>query len=73
MSILQELPDVADRLHDHVADITKLEQVEAWIPAVMSRFGRIDGCANVAGSFTCSSSIFPYRYVLCSVTPEASD
>lgn len=48
-SLLEEHPDAADRIHTCAADITNLEEVEAWIAAVMQRFGRIDGCANVSG------------------------
>lgn len=47
--ILEELPDRADRLRDFACDITKLDQVEAWISATVKQFGRIDCCANVAG------------------------
>ncbi|KAI8213052.1 hypothetical protein K4K52_006369 [Colletotrichum sp. SAR 10_76] len=30
-------------------DITKYEEVQAWIAETMKRFGRIDACANVSG------------------------
>ena len=47
--LLEELPDRVDRLIDFACDITKLDQVEAWIFETIRQFGRIDCCANVAG------------------------
>lgn len=47
--ILKEIPGCEDRLMGFVCDITKLEQVEAWIAETVKRFGRIDCCANVSG------------------------
>ncbi|KAF2439774.1 NAD(P)-binding protein [Karstenula rhodostoma CBS 690.94] len=47
--ILEEIPNCDDRLLDFACDITKLDQVEAWISETIKRFGRIDCCANVAG------------------------
>lgn len=46
-NILAEIPNCEDRLMEFTCDITKLEQVEAWISETVKRFGRIDCCANV--------------------------
>lgn len=44
-----EFPLVKDRLLLQVCDVAKLETVEAWMAETVRRFGRIHGCANVAG------------------------
>ncbi|KAI8933012.1 hypothetical protein NX059_009661 [Plenodomus lindquistii] len=41
-------PDARDRYWTCVADIGKLETVESWIQQTVEKFGRLDGCANVA-------------------------
>ncbi|KAI9170631.1 Short-chain dehydrogenase/reductase aba4 [Paramyrothecium foliicola] len=44
-----EFLNLEGRLLARVCDVTKLEMVVAWIAETMTRFGRIDGCANVSG------------------------
>ncbi|KAI8303472.1 2,5-dichloro-2,5-cyclohexadiene-1,4-diol dehydrogenase [Colletotrichum sp. SAR11_59] len=47
--VLEECPGSDDRIMAMACDITKYEDVQAWIAETMKRFGRIDGCANVSG------------------------
>jgi NAD(P)-dependent dehydrogenase (short-subunit alcohol dehydrogenase family) len=42
-----ELPDA--RYWTCVADIANLDSVRSWIEQTVARFGKLDGCANVAG------------------------
>ena len=44
-----EIPDARDRYWTFVADIANLENVRSWIGQTVARFGKLDGCANVAG------------------------
>ncbi|KAF2631210.1 NAD(P)-binding protein [Macroventuria anomochaeta] len=45
---IPEIPNCEDRVLNFICDITKLEQVEAWIWETVKRFGRIDCCANLS-------------------------
>ncbi|KAJ5014597.1 hypothetical protein K4K57_001231 [Colletotrichum sp. SAR 10_99] len=47
--VLEECPGSDDRIMTMACDITKYEDVQAWIAETMKRFGRIDACANVSG------------------------
>lgn len=47
--IEQELPQHKDRVLSAACDVTKLDQVEAWIALTMKHYGKIHGCANVSG------------------------
>ncbi|KAI1076915.1 NAD(P)-binding protein [Whalleya microplaca] len=46
--IEKDMPECKDRVMTRVVDISKLETVKAWIDETVSRFGKLDGCANVA-------------------------
>ncbi|CAK7213527.1 hypothetical protein SBRCBS47491_001830 [Sporothrix bragantina] len=39
----------ADRVHHQTLDVTKSDDVDAWIAAVVAHYGRLDAAANVAG------------------------
>lgn len=47
--IHQDIPEAKDRVLTMICDISKQEQVEAWINATVAKFGPLDGAANVAG------------------------
>lgn len=49
--VLEECPGSDDRIMTMACDITKYEDVQAWIAETMKRFGRIDASANVSGIF----------------------
>lgn len=55
--VLQECPGSDDRITAMACDITKYEDVQAWIAETMKRFGRIDACANVSGKFNTAISL----------------
>lgn len=55
--VLQECPGSDDRIMAMACDITKYEDVQAWIAETMKRFGRIDACANVSGKFNTAISL----------------
>jgi NAD(P)-dependent dehydrogenase (short-subunit alcohol dehydrogenase family) len=44
-----EIPDAKDRYWTCVVDIGDLDNVRSWIEETGTRFGKLDGCANVAG------------------------
>jgi 3-oxoacyl-ACP reductase-like protein len=44
-----ELPDAKGRYWTCVADIASLDSVRSWIEMTVEKFGKLDGCANVAG------------------------
>ncbi|XPS71654.1 hypothetical protein M3J09_003831 [Ascochyta lentis] len=44
-----EIPDAKDRYWTCVVDMVNIDMVRSWIEQTMKRFGRLDGCANVAG------------------------
>ncbi|KAH9993475.1 NAD(P)-binding protein [Xylariaceae sp. FL0662B] len=46
--IEKDLPECKYRVLTRVVDISKSEMVKKWIDETMSRFGKLDGCANVA-------------------------
>lgn len=45
----QEFPEAKDRYWTCVVDISKPETVKSWIEQTVAKFGKLDGCANVAG------------------------
>jgi NAD(P)-dependent dehydrogenase (short-subunit alcohol dehydrogenase family) len=53
--VIKEYPEHKDRVVASKCDIRNLEEVEGWITATIEQFGRLDGCANVAGKKT----VFP--------------
>ena len=44
-----ELPEAKGRYWTCVADISILDSVRSWIEKTVEKFGKLDGCANVAG------------------------
>ncbi|KAF2822628.1 NAD(P)-binding protein [Ophiobolus disseminans] len=46
--INQEFPEAKDRYWTCVVDISKLETVKSWVEQTVAKFGKLDGCANVA-------------------------
>jgi NAD(P)-dependent dehydrogenase (short-subunit alcohol dehydrogenase family) len=44
-----EFPEAKDRYWARVVDIRDLDAVRSWIEETVTRFGKPDGCANVAG------------------------
>jgi NAD(P)-dependent dehydrogenase (short-subunit alcohol dehydrogenase family) len=44
-----ELPDAKNRYWTCVADIANVDSVRSWIEQTVAKFGKLDGCANVAG------------------------
>jgi NAD(P)-dependent dehydrogenase (short-subunit alcohol dehydrogenase family) len=44
----------------YVLDVSKEEQVQKWIEAIMSAYGRLDGAANLAGVIGMSASVLPH-------------
>ena len=51
-----EIPDAKGRYWTCTVDIANLETVRVWIEQTVAKFGKLDGCANVAGElveFTC--------------------
>jgi NAD(P)-dependent dehydrogenase (short-subunit alcohol dehydrogenase family) len=44
-----ELPDAKNRYWTCVADIADLDSVRSWIEQTVTKFGKLDSCANVAG------------------------
>lgn len=44
-----ELPDAKNRYWTCVADIANLNSVGSWIEQTVAKFGKLDGCTNVAG------------------------
>lgn len=44
-----EIPVAKNHYWTCVADITDLDSVRSWIEQTVARFGKLDGCANVAG------------------------
>jgi NAD(P)-dependent dehydrogenase (short-subunit alcohol dehydrogenase family) len=48
-----EIPDAKDRYWTCTVDIANLDTVRSWIEQTVVRFGKLDGCANVAGKFCC--------------------
>jgi NAD(P)-dependent dehydrogenase (short-subunit alcohol dehydrogenase family) len=56
IGIEKDMPEVTDRVMTFAADITKLEEIKAWIEATKSKFGPLDGAANVA----CAWATSPY-------------
>ena len=44
-----ELPDAEGRYWTCVADIANLDSVRSWMEKTVEKFGKLDGCANVAG------------------------
>lgn len=44
-----ELPDAKSRYWTCVPDIANLDSVRSWIEQTVAKFGKLDGCANVAG------------------------
>jgi NAD(P)-dependent dehydrogenase (short-subunit alcohol dehydrogenase family) len=47
----KEFPEAKERYWTCVADIGKLETVKSWIEQTVAKFGKLDGCANVAGKW----------------------
>lgn len=47
--IHQDIPEAKDRVMTMICDVSKQEQVEAWINATVAKFGPLDGAANIAG------------------------
>jgi NADPH:quinone reductase-like Zn-dependent oxidoreductase len=45
----QDFPEARDRYWTCVVDISKLDTVKSWIEQTVAKFGKLDGCANVAG------------------------
>jgi NAD(P)-dependent dehydrogenase (short-subunit alcohol dehydrogenase family) len=45
----REFPEAKGRYWTCVVDISKPETVKSWIEQTVEKFGRLDGCANVAG------------------------
>jgi len=50
----REFPKVKDHYWTCVVDISKLETVNSWIEQTVAKFGKLDGCANVAGNLRIS-------------------
>jgi NAD(P)-dependent dehydrogenase (short-subunit alcohol dehydrogenase family) len=46
--IEKDMPEASDRTMTFVANITKPEDIKAWIEATTAKFGLLDGAANVA-------------------------
>ncbi|ROT41303.1 NAD(P)-binding protein [Sodiomyces alkalinus F11] len=46
--IEQDLPEHKERVWFKAVDISKPAMVKAWIEETVSKFGKLDGCANVA-------------------------
>ncbi|KAF2705031.1 2,5-dichloro-2,5-cyclohexadiene-1,4-diol dehydrogenase [Pleomassaria siparia CBS 279.74] len=44
----EEFPEAKDRYWTFVVDIAKLDTVKSWIEQTVAKFGKLDGCANVA-------------------------
>lgn len=48
--INNEIPDAKGRFWTCPADISNLDSVGSWMEQTVAKFGKPDGCANVAGS-----------------------
>ncbi|KAF2132318.1 NAD(P)-binding protein [Dothidotthia symphoricarpi CBS 119687] len=46
--IERDLPDARDRFWSTVVDMRDLDAVRSWIEQTVAKFGKLDGCANVA-------------------------
>lgn len=51
-----EIPGAKDRYWTCTADIANLDTVRSWIEQTVAKFGKLDGCANVAGKHAESES-----------------
>lgn len=49
--IERDIADVQGRVMSTVVDVSKSEQVGAWIERTVAEWGPLDGAANVAGEF----------------------
>jgi len=47
----EEFPEAKNRYWTRVADIRDLDAVRSWIEETVTKFGKPDGCANVAGEY----------------------
>lgn len=47
--IERDIPDVKDRVIYFPTDVTKQDDVKAWIEGTVAKWGDLDGAANVAG------------------------
>lgn len=53
--ILTDIPEVKDRISTTALDISKGDQVEAWINSTVAKWGKLDGAANMAGELLATS------------------
>ncbi|KAJ4308404.1 hypothetical protein N0V94_009370 [Neodidymelliopsis sp. IMI 364377] len=58
-----ELQQTSAQVMATVVDIAKRAQVESWITATVERFGKLDGCANLAGVIGKQSNVVPIEDV----------
>jgi NADP-dependent 3-hydroxy acid dehydrogenase YdfG len=52
--IEKDIPDVKDRVIYFPTDVTKQDDVKAWIEGTVAKWGDLDGAANVAGKMPCA-------------------
>ena len=62
-SLEKELEDSGAQVMAHVVDVSRRAQVEAWISATVEAFGKLDGCANLAGVIGTQSNLIPIENV----------
>jgi NAD(P)-dependent dehydrogenase (short-subunit alcohol dehydrogenase family) len=49
LEIEHAFPEAKDRFWTKVVDIAQISMVKEWIDETVAKFGKLDGCANVAG------------------------
>lgn len=65
-----EIPEAKNRYWTCVADISDLEVVRAWIEQTVARFGKLDGCANVAGRIFMHTSFLAMVLIIHSAVEQ---
>jgi len=60
----EEFPEAKDRYWTCVVDISKLETVKSWIEQTVTKFGQLDGCANVAGKLQSTTALDLIRQLI---------
>ncbi|KAF1357565.1 NAD(P)-binding protein [Lizonia empirigonia] len=59
----KELKEVGAQVITTVVDVSQRQQVDSWISATVEVFGKLDGCANLAGVIGKQSNVVPIENV----------
>lgn len=59
----KELKEAGAQVLTTVVDVSQRQQVDSWISATVEVFGKLDGCANLAGVIGKQSNVVPIENV----------